>query len=164
MLPIGMLPINVTALSAALVDGYCDTTGFGNAGACENDDKGSFSDVRFHPKRTTWDSAVKECASRCMQCRRCNYISVSIKWNDCSWFNECDNMRSLHREVVGHRTVRIRDGDDGENNHNEAAAALASAADYASLWAALRRLPPHREISCSIAATDSLPPHYLLIT
>ena len=89
----------------SLVDGYCDTTGFNNAGACENDDKGSFAVSFSHA--TTWASAAATCAALCLKCTRCRFVSLSTHWNDCSWFNKCD-LNNLHRDIQGHRSMRVK--------------------------------------------------------
>ena len=31
----------------------------------------------------------------CAQCARCEYVSISPRWNDCSWYHSCDLNRTL---------------------------------------------------------------------
>ena len=54
-------------MTPTLHDGYCDTTGFNNAGACENDDKGSFDEIKF--SHLTWAEAAQKCSDLCGLCR-----------------------------------------------------------------------------------------------
>ena len=95
----------------ALFDGYCQTTSAGTVagGACPNEHEvlGSFGGIRYSRRRLAWAAAARDCATRCLACPRCNYISVSVQWNDCSWFHECALDR-LHNDVIGHKSMRVR--------------------------------------------------------
>ena len=134
-------------------DGYCDSTGFGNAGVCETDDKGSFSNIRL-PQ--SWDDAYQLCAARCLDCSRCNYVSLSLQWNDCSWFNECD-LTSLHTEVRGHRSVRVRNA-TGRASFTSAEAPP----QHEALWAHLRSLPRLSPGACWVQRCSAPRNHSLL--
>ena len=93
--------------SPALRDGYCDTTGFGfGIGDCAADDKGSFSDKIANGDLATWEKATSACESLCALCARCNYVSVSVRWSDCSWFHACD-FKQLKNDVKDHRSFRV---------------------------------------------------------
>ena len=136
------------AVPSGLSDGYCDSTGFGNEGACETDDKGAFSGISFSP-RTTWEFATHVCRERCLSCARCNFISVSIHWRDCSWFNECALDR-LHNDVAGHKSMRVR-GSAGSEAGNPTAPLPALQA----LWPYLNNLPRVAPTSCWVDACSS---------
>ena len=43
-----------------------------------------------------WLTAVEDCLSACLSCSNCRYISISPKYNDCSWFQSCDISRLQH--------------------------------------------------------------------
>ena len=61
-------------------------------------DKGSWD--LWNNESSTQHVAVTSCLSRCSKCSRCNFISVSVKEHDCSWFYSCDLDR-LQNEVEG---------------------------------------------------------------
>lgn len=37
-----------------------------------------------------WNGAFRYCMQRCNECARCSFISISVKYSDCSWYDECD--------------------------------------------------------------------------
>lgn len=78
--------------------GFCDTTVTG--GGC-NGKKGS-----FRITESTWPAAVEHCLSFCQRCAACKYISVSVVYEDCSWFSHCD-VDSLRNDVHGFRTAPV---------------------------------------------------------
>ena len=61
-----------------------------NTGSCIHSSKGSFG----LPKHAldSWTDAASYCLDRCKQCARCQHVSISLKWKDCSWFARCDNL------------------------------------------------------------------------
>ena len=136
-------------MALVLADGYCDTTGFGNAGACEHDDKGSFDNVHF-PTRSTWAAAARHCADRCLACHRCVYISVSIQWNDCSWFSEC-SLQRLHHDIPGHKSMRVRNA----SRESDAAVQHPGQRDAELLRASVRSLPPIDSKSCWVSTCSA---------
>jgi hypothetical protein len=93
-------------------DGFCAVTGIGakdsacSSGPChpELGCKGTFN----LPARATssWPKAARACLRWCRLCGRCNYISVSLKHRDCSWFESC-NTEMLHTNVPGFRTAVV---------------------------------------------------------
>ena len=84
------------------VEGYCDTTEVSsNAGACVQDRMGS---VQLRDVSRGWLPAVKACLQHCHSCTNCKFISVSLKFKDCSWFRACDVTRLRH-EVSTFRTA-----------------------------------------------------------
>ena len=40
-----------------------------------------------------WSTAVAACLRKCSSCARCNYISVSLTFRDCSWYDHCDDQQ-----------------------------------------------------------------------
>ena len=91
-------------------NGYCGQTVDGDPGNCERGHQGSYH-LRSSVART-WVLALRVCISHCLSCGRCNYISVSLKRKDCSWFHRC-SMKRLHREA-DFRTARVAHLEDGK--------------------------------------------------
>lgn len=89
--------------------GYCEATGMGldagGAGAiCDKHDKGSLTvSSRAY---TSWPRAVRACLRLCRACERCRYVSVSLQWKDCSWYQSCP-LDALQREVKGFRSGAV---------------------------------------------------------
>ena len=80
---------NASSSPLLLVDpapGFC--TGTDSAAAdCRLHTKGSW---RLRPEDVvTWEAAARACASLCSLCEGCRYVSISLKFNDCSWFTHC---------------------------------------------------------------------------
>ena len=51
----------------------------------------------------------RDCARKCARkCPRCNYVSVSLKDSDCSWYAKCDVSRLEFLSFTGHRTVAVK--------------------------------------------------------
>ena len=139
-------------ITPMLVDGYCDSTGFSNPGACESDDKGSFTGINF--RRSSWEKAAQVCRERCLACSRCMYISLSLKWDDCSWFNECA-LSNLHNDVLGHKSMRVRGvatPDKGSSSNMPEAQAPRA---YGELWSYLRGLDPIGPERCWVGGCSS---------
>ena len=40
-----------------------------------------------------WERASAACVHRCLQCSRCAFVSMSLQFNDCSWYAACDLSR-----------------------------------------------------------------------
>ena len=82
--------------------GQCGETVDDDVGDCTSGFKGNLGlPMR---KAAMWEMAVRECMDRCSACARCNYISVSTKWHDCSWyFGPC----CLSQKVPGFRSGRV---------------------------------------------------------
>lgn len=83
--------------------GYCEPTTFTHVMNCAVDDKGSFSWAGGQ----TWDKALEACRAACLGCARCNFISVSLEWKDCSWYHACD-MDNLRADVAGFKSAVVR--------------------------------------------------------
>ena len=77
--------------------GYCETTT--KAGNCEHGNKGIF-DLLPH-EAMSWEEAAHACMRRCLRCPRCRFVSLSLQWQDCSWFHSCSGRRT---DVAGFRT------------------------------------------------------------
>ena len=76
--------------------------------SCQVDDKGTFP-LRAEKGSMTWETVRDSCRRMCAACARCNYISVSLRFRDCSWFHACDILQ-LQNEVEGFRTEAVRNG------------------------------------------------------
>ena len=86
----------------AALPGYCAVTS--SAGDCVHGTGGSFS---LTPAESlSWNASVSACMERCRHCARCNFISVSRRWRDCSWLRPC-KADLLYREVRGFRTAPV---------------------------------------------------------
>jgi len=79
--------LHAGTMSRSRRSGFCETTVEGVKGNCKAGLKGTFTLPRRH--RASWDAAFSYCAHRCASCERCRYVSVSIKWKDCSWYVDC---------------------------------------------------------------------------
>jgi hypothetical protein len=77
-------------------DGYCGlTTGRGD---CDGGLKGSW---RLSVGEVANGSeAAAACLRHCTECRRCRFISVSQRWQDCSWFYKCPTLEQDVAEFI----------------------------------------------------------------
>ena len=79
--------VDSAAWLSASFPGHCGTTSAGDAGDCLTGDRGnlglSTSDA------ADWVGATHACLERCSACARCNWVSLSLKWRDCSWYHDC---------------------------------------------------------------------------
>ena len=72
---------------------WLDAASHGQCGETVDDDRGDctygFKGNLLMPSRDaeTWQTAVTSCMALCLACARCNYISVSTKFHDCSWYH-----------------------------------------------------------------------------
>ena len=70
--------------------GHCGATDGGVEGPCEEKlgkrhGRGSFSLANF----SNWPTVVALCQAQCASCANCNWITVSLRWRDCSWYSHC---------------------------------------------------------------------------
>uniref|UniRef100_A0A7S0LQY0 Hexosyltransferase n=1 Tax=Coccolithus braarudii TaxID=221442 RepID=A0A7S0LQY0_9EUKA len=92
----------------AVRQGFCSTTN-GEAD-CTRATKGSFKIVReVADVKLSWQELLRLCLRRCSECERCNFISVSLAWEDCSWFSMCD-LDDLHQFPRGFRSMVVQSG------------------------------------------------------
>ena len=84
--------------------GYCEVTIAGGVD-CAFGTKGSW-ELQVNETRTP-EVALDSCMQRCRACSRCNYVSVSRRFGDCSWFSRCNvsDLRSLPRSF---RTIQVK--------------------------------------------------------
>jgi len=68
-------------------EGFCAATDA--PGDCERGDKGSWP-LSGHDVHDGWLGAARACLERCSRCHRCRFVSISIRYSDCSWFHACD--------------------------------------------------------------------------
>ena len=82
--------------------GYCESTTAGPSD-CSSGHKGSFEAAA---EDSTWELAAQHCLRRCTACARCQFVSVSPVWRDCSWFHRCDGLAggTLEQAVRGFLT------------------------------------------------------------
>ena len=91
--------------------GYCAITGIGAkdsacSGPCLHPKLGCKGTFNLPAKAVTWHSAVRACMRFCSLCERCRFISVSLKYKDCSWFERCDTSR-LVNNVPGFKSAAV---------------------------------------------------------
>ena len=86
----------------ASLEGYCAITcpeqAQPAAQLCRHADKGSFT---LSAVSKTWRAAVHECLDHCKRCSRCRFISVSLEFRDCSWFETCPE---THTDISSFRS------------------------------------------------------------
>ena len=103
-------PLQASALSQQLTTllrrsqqnwtvGTCGVTREG-VSDCDKAESGS---MRL-PRGVTWPVAAELCLEWCLKCPRCNFVSLSLEWRDCSWFHDCDSPRD---EPQGFRSLRL---------------------------------------------------------
>ena len=87
----------------ALRLGHCGSAPLG--GDCQHGHAGSW---RLNlTDAVSWSAARKACSGLCLGCNQCSYISFSLSWRDCSWWDRCD-LERLQHTVRNFRTLRIR--------------------------------------------------------
>ena len=130
-----------SAWANASQEGFCDVTceseSQSSFALCKHADKGSFS----LKESSSWEAAARECLEHCRKCTHCRYISISLKFRDCSWFEACPT--PLHADVPSFRS--------GLALTSEAAAASAV---RAPISAAIGSLP---EAGPSSSGADATP-------
>ena len=95
--------------------GFC--TGTDSAPAdCDTAKRGSWrlrvGDV------SSWRTAATACASLCELCARCHFVSLSLKYRDCSWYHEC-SLTSLKRNLNGFVSARAQYSHGGGEDDDE---------------------------------------------
>jgi hypothetical protein len=80
--------------------GFCAPT-VENKGDCSKDTRGQMT-LRTD-QVTSWSRALTACMRRCSRCANCHFISISLAYKDCSWYQQCD-LRHLRRDVDGFKT------------------------------------------------------------
>ena len=84
-------------------NGHCGSAPLG--GDCVAGSQGSWRlPVPARKLRGNVTAAVQACSELCLKCAQCNYISVSVRWLDCSWFKECD----LREQASNFVSLRVR--------------------------------------------------------
>ena len=96
--------------------GFCDLTKA--LGDCESGSMGimllrsdalrgaKMLEMSHGGKNRGWTAAAELCMDTCLACSRCRYISLSLKFGDCSWFQTCD-MARLRLEIPGEEGRRL---------------------------------------------------------
>lgn len=74
--------------------GHCGVTR--GAGNCSSGDSGAWS---LPQEERNGMGLTAACWARCAACHRCQYISYSIRWHDCSWYHSCA-ISGLHRSSL----------------------------------------------------------------
>lgn len=78
--------------------GYCNITLSDQFGSCEFGDRGAFG-LPAAAASVSWEGAASACLELCAHCHRCEYVSLSPQYRDCSWYHRCD-LNALHDATV----------------------------------------------------------------
>jgi hypothetical protein len=95
----------------AASDGYCATTDSGRLNNCDADEQGDLSPLmsplmtRSHIK-LNWTVWASRCLSACALCSGCRFVSMSLRFKDCSWYRECA-MTMLNHEPAGFQSAAV---------------------------------------------------------
>ena len=86
------------------MEGHCGATVAGDPYNCSSGPLGAFllPDWLYGMRNTTIDACLHACAG----CERCNFVSVSLPYRDCSWYSSC---HQLHRTPASFQTYRRRE-------------------------------------------------------
>ena len=78
---------------AASESGHCGVTA--SESGCPRVAASGTGSFQLSPSESsTWPLAVKRCQTYCEQCRRCHFISISLRLGDCSWYSKCPAMHA----------------------------------------------------------------------
>jgi hypothetical protein len=69
---------------------------------CHDGVMGSFASFATQHHKS-WNTAVLACLNLCGGCDACRFVSVSLKWRDCSWFRAC-SLSELDTGVAGFKS------------------------------------------------------------
>ena len=96
-------------LSLKSASAWLETAGVGTCGTtppasgdCQRGTKGSFTGFAQQMGHR-WRAATLACLQMCNGCARCRYVSISLKWRDCSWFSMC-TLSALDTGVAGFKS------------------------------------------------------------
>ena len=73
------------------VKGLCGITAMG--GDCEEEAKGAW------PVHGSPAQMLRQCRQRCERCANCQYVSLSARIGECSWYSACDFDRAALRNL-----------------------------------------------------------------
>ena len=109
-------PTENGTLTVTRVRGYCHRTQAGQSGDCEFGDMGAQA-VEWNssaPFSHALEQGGLQCREHCLTCARCRFYSYSLRWRDCSWFQDCD-LTALHQDVNGFWTAKVEDDASGHS-------------------------------------------------
>lgn len=99
-----------------------------DAGDCHAESQGSWP---LPARAATWPVAEHLCMQRCLRCERCHFVSLSVRYHDCSWFEACD-LHALQSRPTGFRTYELT---AKTRNHSRGAMAnTRGSVDGSSSW------------------------------
>lgn len=90
-----------------VLNGFCAITT--DAGSCDHGEKGTIqlSQLLAHVDQPHhWKKALKACRRFCSDCANCNYVTLSISQNDCSWYRSCD-LNNLNTRYAGFYSTSV---------------------------------------------------------
>ena len=92
--------------------GYCDVTesppAYASGADCSFSDKGTLT--LPSAAYATWKEALLRCRNQCLSCANCRYITVSLQWQDCSWYRDCDlgGLKVLPSSPGSHKSMHVK--------------------------------------------------------
>ena len=129
---------------AVQLPGSCGVTELEGDSDCAEGERGAWC---VGEAINTTEALAAACVARCQQCARCNYVSYSLRWRDCSWFFRCP--RLLHR-VRGFSSERATPLAPGTTSNAVVATAVAVAAPATTAAA-----PPATTAASTLPAADT---------
>eukprot|EP00324_Dicrateria_rotunda_P001800 CAMPEP_0206161116 /NCGR_PEP_ID=MMETSP1474-20131121/7382_1 /ASSEMBLY_ACC=CAM_ASM_001110 /TAXON_ID=97495 /ORGANISM="Imantonia sp., Strain RCC918" /LENGTH=186 /DNA_ID=CAMNT_0053562835 /DNA_START=13 /DNA_END=570 /DNA_ORIENTATION=- len=88
------------------MEGHCGATSLKAPwqGNCLRDDRGVLA---LPPSAfQDWSTLASHCADACAKCKRCYYISFSVRFQDCSFYHKCSH-KELNLDPVGFTSSRF---------------------------------------------------------
>ena len=102
--------------------GHCGDTAENNEGNCGFGSQGSFRKAGTALGRAMalgdWNGSAAACLQRCVGCPRCSYISLSLRYRDCSWYAACPTIHP-ERHFRSHFVKRVARGPEWEPTWNK---------------------------------------------
>ena len=137
-------------MAQSFANGHCGATVAGDPYDCSSGSYGAFvlPDSKVYDK---WPVAIAACLHACASCERCNYVSVSTQYQDCSWYSSCGKrqerptgFRTVSSSMIAPRTMCFTD------RREYAAASAVQGLDARVLWLTSIRLSNAFEAVCTL--------------
>ena len=83
---------------AGSTNGYCNTTTTSNTSDCASGESGAFSVDGASGALNNVTTLAQYCLAACAGCARCQFLTVSHRFADCSWYAACE-LEMLHTDL-----------------------------------------------------------------